>query len=904
MVGIVLVSHSAKLADGVAELASQMAGPDVALVAAGGLDQPDRPLGTDATLIASAIDRAWDDDGVLVLMDLGSAVLSAELAVELLPDERRSRLLLCDAPLVEGAVAAAVAARLGEPLGTVAAEARGGLAGKVAQLGSGSPSPPSAGRGTATAPPAGPPASAPPAGPPADGALELRLTVRNPLGLHARPAARLVQTAARFDAATTAENLTTHAGPASARSLNAVATLGVLQGHEIRIRSSGRQAEQVLRALRDLADRDFDEPAPAATAPAGTAAPAAPAGTAPAASARTVPAESPAAGNPAPGNPAEGNQAEGNPAEVTGPPGAGAVLSGIGASPGIAAGDAAHLEAPQILVPRGPAADATAERARLDAALAATERQVRAARDRVAVRPDRSYEAAIFDAHLLFLADEALLAPARQRIKEGANAADAWDTAVTAAAAAWRQLTDPYQRERVRDLEGIRSQVLTALLGSPRGPGAGRTQPARTGIIVAAELTPADTATLDPATVSGIATAYGGPASHAAILARALEIPAVLGLGPAVLSIPEGTPLVLDGGRGTLTVAPAAADMAAAQRRAAHAARAAGSASRLAAEPAVTADGTRIEVAANAGSADDVRRAVAAGADGIGLLRTEFVFLSTASMPTEDEQAAVYADIAEMLGDRPLIIRTLDVGADKPLPYLPRDAEPNPALGQRGLRLGLARPGLLRTQVRAILRVAARHPVKLMFPMVTTLDEVRAALDLVAGERRSLAAAGVPVPVDGALETGIMIEVPAAALCAPGLANAVDFFSVGTNDLTQYTMAVDRELAPLADLGDAMHPAVLTLIGRAAGTAAAAGRWTGVCGELAADPLAVPLLLGLGVRELSVNAGAIAAVKAAVRATDLTAARELASQAVGLPSAESVRELARLPARAAGRAGP
>jgi len=854
MVGIVLASHSAKLADGVAELASQMAGPDVALVAAGGLDQPGRPLGTDAALIADAIDRAWGDDGVLVLMDLGSAVLSAELAVELLPDERRSKVLLCEAPLVEGAVAAAVAARLGEPLSAVAAEARGGLAGKAAQLGTASSLPPAAAA-----------ALAEPAKPEADGTVELRLVIRNPLGLHARPAARFVQTAGRFDATTTAENLTMHTGPASARSLNGVATLGVLQGHEILVRASGRQAEQVLRALRDLAERNFDEPAAAGTIPA-----------------QSIPAQSTPAGTAA---------------EVTGPPGAGAVLSGIGASPGIATGDAVHLRSARIVVPREPAADATAELARLDAALAATEREVRAARDRVASRPDRSYEAAIFDAHLLFLADEALLAPARRRIKEGANAADAWDTAVTEAAAAWRQLTDPYQRERVRDLEGIRSQVLTALLGTAREPGALRERPARTGIIVAAELTPADTASLDPAAVSGIATAYGGPASHAAILARALGIPAVLGLGPAVLSIPEGTPLLLDGRSGTLMVAPARADLATARQKAAHAARAADSASRLAAEPAVTVDGTRIEVAANAGSADDVRRAVAAGADGIGLLRTEFVFLTAASMPTEDEQAAVYADIAEILRDRPLIIRTLDVGADKPLPYLLRDAEPNPALGQRGIRLGLAMPGLLRAQVRAILRVAARHPVKLMFPMVTTADEVRAALDIVGDARRSLAAAGVLVPAEGAMETGIMIEVPAAALCAPGLADAVDFFSVGTNDLTQYTMAVDRELASVAGLGDAIHPAVLALIGRAAAAAAAAGRWTGVCGELAADPLAVPLLLGLGVRELSVNAGAVAAVKAAVRATDLAAARELARQAVGLPSAESVRELVR---RAAG----
>lgn len=818
MVGIVLVSHSAKLAEGVAELAGQMAGPDVALAVAGGLDQPGRPLGTDAALIGDAIDQAWDDDGVLVLMDLGSAVLSAELAVELLPDERRSRVLLCDAPLVEGAVAAAVAARLREPLDTVAAEARGGLAGKAAQLGT-APAPQPAAEAT----PAGP------AKPSADGTLELRLVVHNALGLHARPAARFVQTAGRFDATTTAENLTTHVGPASARSLNGIATLGVLQGHEILVRASGREAAQVLRALSDLAERDFDEPAAAETAAA-------------------------AAG-----------------AEVTRPSGA-AVLSGIGASPGLATGGAVHLRAAQLVVPREPAADVAAELARLDAALAAADRQIRAARERVASRPDRSYEAAIFDAHLLFLTDEALLAPARRRIREGANAADAWDTAVTEAVAAWRQLSDPYQRERVRDLESIRSQVLTALLGPPPEPGGPREQPTLTGIIVAAELTPADTASLDPAVVSGIATAYGGPTSHAAILARALGIPAVLGLGPAVLSVPDGTPLLLDGGRGTLTLVPGAADLAAARAKAERAARIAGSADRLASEPAVTSDGTRIEVAANAGSADDVRRAVAAGADGIGLLRTEFVFLTAADMPTEDEQAAVYADIAEILGGRPLIIRTLDVGADKPLPYLPRDAEPNPALGQRGIRLGLARPDLLRAQVRAILRVAARHPVKLMFPMVTTADEVRAALDLVADARRALAVAGVPVPAEGAMETGVMIEVPAAALCAPALADAADFFSVGTNDLTQYTLAIDRADEAVAHLYNPLHPAVLRLIQFATEAALRARIPVSVCGEVAGDERFTALLLGLGIRDLSMAANSIPRVKQRILGIDLVAA--------------------------------
>ena len=848
MVGIVIVSHSARLADGVVELAREMAGPDVAMVAAGGLDLPDRPLGTDAALIERAIDEAWADDGVLVLMDLGSAVLSAEMAAEMLPDERRSRVLLCEAPLVEGAVAAAVAARLGDPLDQVAAEARGGLAGKVAHLASGPDGEP--------APPAREPDGAP--------ALELRVTVAGRLGLHARPAARFVQTAGQFDAHVTAENVTAPAGPVSARSLNGVATLGVQQGHEVLIKASGPQAAQVLAALRDLAERNFDEPGE----PGSPAGPAAPGASGP---------EVVTTGTPA----LEAVVAAGvRPADGT-------ILRGIPGSPGLAVGGAVHLRRSAVQVPREPAADPGAELARLDAALEATRREVQAARESVAARTGEQYEAGIFDAHLLFLADEALLDPARRGIREGRNAADAWDRAVTDAEREWQRLTDSYQRERVRDLDSLRTDVLGHLLGTRRGELGGP------GIVVAGELTPADTAGFDPAVVRGIATAAGGPTSHAAILARALGIPAVLGLGPDLLAVPEATQILLDGDQGSVQVAPSQADLAAAGQAADQRRQAGQRARQRAGEPAVTADGTVIEVAANAGSPEDVRHAVQEGADGIGLLRTEFLFLGASSMPTEAEQAAVYADLAGILAGRPMIVRTLDVGADKPLPYLPREAEPNPALGQRGIRLGLARTDMLLAQLRAVLRVAADHPLKIMFPMVATEHEVRAALELVGQARRALAAEGVAVPAEGAVEVGIMIEVPAAALTAARLAPAVDFFSVGTNDLTQYTLAADREVSAVASLNDALHPAVLTLIGRAAAAARAAGRWTGVCGELGADPLAVPLLLGLGVRELSVSPAAVATVKETVRATDLTAAAELARQALDLASADAVRDLVR-----------
>jgi phosphoenolpyruvate-protein phosphotransferase/dihydroxyacetone kinase phosphotransfer subunit len=879
LVGIVVVSHSARLAEGVVELARQVAGPGVAIVAAGGLDQPDHPLGTDAALVVRSVAAAWSEAGVLVLMDLGSAVLSAETALELLGEERRSRVLLCPAPLVEGAVAAAVAARLGAPLEKVASEAMAGLTGKQAQLSPG----PEQTAGAAESERSGAlqetgefassegPEPSPGEGSVADG---VELSITEPLGLHARPAARLVETVGNFDATVTLENLTSGKGPVPANSLSMVATLGVRQGDRVLVRASGPQAAQALQAVVDLAAAGFGEP----SAPRPTE-------SAPVAS-DTRPLATSAGLTIAPGE----------------------VLRGFGVSPGIASGPARHLQSaaaglsrdalPGLAAsqssksaltdsPTGHGFDPEVEWARLQAAIESTALDVASERKRV-LAAGASDEAQIFDAHLLLLRDEALLGPARSMVDQGRSALDAWESSVATMAERWRELSDAYQRERVHDLESIGAQVSAHLRGERR---AAVLEP---GIVVVAELTPAEVAGFDPAVVSGVGAAFGGPTSHGAILVRALGIPAAVGLGEQLLSVPEGTPLLLDGSAGTVCIDPSPSEHGSAVERAQHRPDGDDRARRMAAEPAVTIDGTRIEVAANAGSIEDAERAAAIGADGIGLLRTEFIFMDAEAMPTEAQQEAVYRRIAETLAGRPVVVRTLDVGADKPLPYLSRPPEANPQLGQRGLRLGLARPDLLLAQLRAVLRVAADHPLKLMFPMVATEAEVASAMELVEQARSELHSEGVAVPDKGSMQVGVMIEVPAAALGARTLAKSVDFFSVGTNDLTQYTFAVDRDLASVASLADAMHPAVLRLIDLAARAALAAGRWIGVCGELAADPAAVPVLIGLGVRELSVSPPSVAAVKQAVREADVTSCAELAARVLELPSAAAVRaEVAR-----------
>ena len=826
MVGLVIVSHSAMLAEGVAELAAGM-GAEVPIELAGGIDAPEPALGTDAARVLEAIERADQGDGVVVLMDLGSAVLSAEMALELLPPEHRARVLLSEAPLVEGAVAAAVTAKLGASLQDVAAEARGALAAKATHLGSGE-------------------AETPVVAASGDERRTITLTVGNPLGLHARPAARFVQTAGGFDADITVTNLTTGRGPASGRSLNGIATLGVRQGHEIGVSASGSQAGEALAALEALAERDFDDQPTVQVAPPG----------------RTA-----------------------RPQEET--PGA---LLGLPAAPGTALGAARHFRAAAPEVPTTPATDLQGEWEALERALGRVRAEIQATRDSVAARAGE-YSAAIFDAHLLFLDDDALLEPARRGIfEQRRNAADAWYSAAETMAAEYRSLDDEYLAARAEDLGGVARQVVAELVGGEALP----TAVVEPGIVIAADLTPSDTAALDRGLVRGIATAYGAPTSHSAILARSLGIPAAVGLGDELLDVPEGVPLALDGDAGAVFVDPAEELVHDYERRSAEREEAAKRARASAQRPARTQDGRRIEVVANVGAPDDVDAAVANGAEGVGLLRTEFLFLERDSLPTEDEQYAAYADMAGRLEGRPLILRTLDVGADKPLPYVPRRAEANPFLGVRGIRLGLAQPELLETQLRAALRVAAAHPLKVMFPMVTILAELRQARSLLGRARNQLQERGETA---GRMEVGIMVEVPAAALAAESFAPELDFFSIGTNDLVQYTMAAERGNDAVASLADGLHPAVLRLIRTVAEAAEAHGKWVGVCGELASDPVAVPLLVGLGVSELSVNAPAIPATKEAVRRVDAEAAQALAVQAERLSSADEVR------ASVAGEAG-
>jgi phosphoenolpyruvate-protein phosphotransferase len=541
----------------------------------------------------------------------------------------------------------------------------------------------------------------------------------------------------------------------------------------------------------------------------------------------------------------------------------------ICASPGLAIGTIFQLRTADLAVPRGGAGEAS-ERLNLAQAI-----------QTVADELSDSGAGDLAAAHRELLDDPELRTEAEREISEGRSAAFAWRSACGSAREALVATGNDLLAERAADLLDIERQVLRALLG---GEGAVPDLPSE-AIVIAVDLLPSEFLALDKAKLSGICTAEGGPTSHVAILAAAAGVPMIVAAGPQVLSLPNGEMAVLDADRCRLetTSSDERLNDARDQMQKRSAQRAAEV--RQAQEVCFTADGVRIEVFANLASVDDAGAAVKAGAEGCGLLRTEFLAIGRNSAPDEEEQRQAYAAIAAALGDRPLIVRTFDIGADKKVSYLGTAVEENPALGLRGVRLSLARPDLLATQLRAIVRGVSAAQRRIMLPMISDLEEFRAA-------RAVLREAEAAVGSQGETPLGIMVETPASALLARELASEAAFLSVGTNDLAQYALAADRTNCGVSAMLDGLHPAVLRLIRLAAEGATAHNRWLGACGGLASDPVAVPILLGLGVTELSVAPAAVPTIKATVRTLRLDDCRKLAERACAASSAAGVRAIA------------
>lgn len=563
-------------------------------------------------------------------------------------------------------------------------------------------------------------------------------------------------------------------------------------------------------------------------------------------------------------------------------------LKGIPASAGMASGPAHVYMQQEVKVERRKTEDPTAEWDRLLSALEIARAQLAEIQAK-ALAETSAEEAAIFEAHAMFLDDPALLETVQASIAEQhINAEAAWMEGIESFAAEMAAMQDEYLRARAADIRDVGQRVLRVLTGKAEGDLGALTAPA---IVVARDLTPSDTVRLDKKLVLGFCTAEGGPTSHTAILAKALGLPAVVGLGADLLTVPAGALLLLDGVRGELVVDPDETERTQFVVRSGQMAQQAELELAVAHDPAVTRDGRRLEVVANIGNPADAAVALQYGAEGVGLFRTEFLYLDRQTAPAEEEQVAAYCAALDIMGDRPVIVRTLDVGGDKPLPYLDLGHEDNPFLGWRAIRMCLDQPEFFKIQLRALWRASPGHNVRVMFPMIATVDEVRRARDLLEEARREVIAAGHPAA--DRMQTGIMVEVPSVAVLADRFVPVVDFFSIGTNDLTQYALAAERTNQRVAHLGDPCHPAVLRLIQRVIEAAHAGGIWVGVCGEMAGDPEAAPILLGLGLDEFSMAPGSIPHIKAILRSWAFADAARLAAQAVNLDSAEEVRALVR-----------
>jgi multiphosphoryl transfer protein len=856
-VGLVIVSHSAQLAEGVAALAGQMSQGKTPIATAGGTVND--VIGTSVDRIAAAIQSVEGPDGVLVLLDLGSAILSTEMALEMLDAERRGRIRISFAPLVEGAVTAALEASLGHTLAQVLQAAENTASAEHLQLLKPLNRPEETSAQTPATPEEKPPAPA--------STLEATLVLTNPTGLHARPASLFVQTAHDFASHI---RVAGHGRESDAASITGILSLGLRQGDTFTMRADGVDAAAAIEALSALVQANFYETPPADETPVDMS-PAQQTGIAPVPDNISL----------QPGEP----------------------WRGISTSRGIAVGPAFLFTSAAIslnAVASHPiSADQVAsELTRLREALDGAAQELRSLSTSLQSSIGQSH-AAIFDAQALMLLDPALLETTFSIIQtEQVDAASALAKAGESYASMLAALPDPLLAARAIDLRDAVSRAI-ARAGGEVAPGQALDALDHPCIIIARDLTPSDTAQLRSEYVLGICTVQGGPTAHAAILARALGIPAMAGLPETALQlIHTGDELGLDADNALLYVHPPPEIRdPLMQRLAAQQEQRAALISAAQKAPArLVVDGRQVHLMANIGSEAEAEAARQWGAQGIGLLRTEFLFARTIALPGEEEQRQLYAQVfrafngAASTQRKPVVVRTLDAGADKPMPalkgILEQDGEANPALGLRGIRIHLAHPHLLEQQIGALLLAAADTGTRLriMFPMITTVEEVQTARSIFdrVSERLKDRLLNLPAPVP----VGIMVEVPAAAVMARELAELVDFFSIGVNDLLQYTLASDRTNMSVSSLYNAMQPSVLRLIHQIA----LAGRPVAVCGEAASDVRLAPLLVGLGVDELSMTPTALPDVRSALQRASTQNLAELAARILQLKTVAEVEQ--------------
>ncbi|TVR70130.1 MAG: phosphoenolpyruvate--protein phosphotransferase [Spirochaetaceae bacterium] len=834
MVGLVIVSHSHTLAEALRTLAGGVVDGSVPIACAAGTGDDHQELGTDVTEIVAAIRSVDSPEGVLVLADLGSAVLGAETAIELLGDSLVGPVRLAAAPLVEGAVSAAVQISLGADLDTVAREAGGALFSKQEHLeGEGRERDQSAGCGES-------------------GTGEwhqgrFRVTTRQ--GLHARPLVHLVKTAARHDVRGEIRPVRGDQPWVNVRSFNRVVTLQIRSGEEFEIRFTGAEAPEALEAVADLAARQFGE----------------------------QPQRSETMDSDATRQSRSGSTSR---------------IRGMPASAGLALAPVEVLRVPRPSFGRSDATEGIAFR---EAPLGSRQvwRDLAILRDSIrlltgeirleagrASREGRQEIGEIGEAHAMILEDPELLRAAGAIYSTcEMEPLEAFWRAAESVSREYQRLEDAYMRVRAIDVLDVAVRLVSFV--DPRCI-PDYTLPESPVILAADELLPSYTMHLDGARVQGIMTTGGSPSSHAAIIVRGLGIPMVtaVDLPPEWQNFMNGREVILDGYTGEIDLTPDEMSRRTVLARREEEERRRAERRTLAFGPASLLEGPTVRVEANIATAADAREAAVNGADGVGVLRTEFLFLGRREIPGEEAQLLALREMTAPFGSMPVTVRLLDIGGDKDVVALNLPREANPFLGVRGVRLLLHRgfEDLLRGHLRAVLRLACERDVRIMIPMVTMEEEIREVRVRLQAARDELVRE--EVPHRWPLDLGIMVETPAAALVAERLARAVDFFSIGTNDLTQFVMAAERGNEALAVFDNALHPAVLTAVRSAIRGAASAGIPLSVCGEIGSDPGALPVLIGLGVRSLSVSPVSVIAVKEQIRVLRESDCREYARDAL------------------------
>jgi multiphosphoryl transfer protein len=803
LVGLVLVSHSRRLAEAAVDLIKGTVAPQIPIAAAGGVGDDRSEFGTDALDIQEAILAVRSKHGVLVLMDMGSAILSAEMAKEFLGIEMSDPLVLCSAPLVEGSIAAAVQIQIGSSLAEVVRAAQEGLAPKQEHLGDATREQAHAGSEAMALPSPG---------------EELEVVIQNEHGLHLRPAAVLIKALSSFNAAVQIENQSAKRGPTPAKSLVDLARLQIRQGDKVRFMVSGPDQPAALAAIRELSQTNFGE----------------------------------TGGKSAVLSPIPANPSDGQPFPV---------------SAGIAIGTPFFFDQVEPPIPSYSVTTEGAIRAeieKLHAALLRADAEFASRYDRLRGSLDPE-TLAILDAQRLILGDATIVGEAESIIREKhENASQAWSTILSGLAAEQEAVADEYLRARAADFREVRVLVLSQLTDDAAKPRLPTDTPNL--ILVCDELTPGLAEAIQATSIEGVLQLHGGTTSHGAILARALQLPSIGGAARLADRIRQAVCIAFDGANGTVWIEPTDEKRAELEleRQARHEALAKSLIQSQ--QPAMTRDGIRVKVAANAGSRKDIEQAVYYGAESIGLFRSEFLFQKFERSPEETEQLTAYQDALAAAGSRTVTLRLLDIGGDKPLPFLSVPHESNPFLGVRGIRLLYRSQPFLRSHLRAVLRLSASHQIRILIPMVTERAEVVTLKRLLAELREDLVREGLahswPIPI------GTMIETPAAALLVDQLALDCDFLSLGTNDLTQYVLCAERGNPLLNAYSDVLHPAVLRICQQAIASAHSQQIPISICGEAASDPEALPVLLGLGLRDFSVTPASIPNIKSLIRRLD------------------------------------